>query len=92
LIRRVLSAAIAVLTGMAAVTALSRAIGPAPPWLAYLCGTAVILTTLAQLEVRITGGSGRDVTDDPSVRGGRHRRNDRRVRHGDDDDGDYGAD
>lgn len=53
MVRRVLMHIVAVGTGVAMVTALTKAAGPVPAWVGFLCGWAVTLVSLAGVKVRM---------------------------------------
>ena len=57
---------VAVGTGLAVVTGLTKAAGPVPAWLGYLCGTTVVLASLAQLRVRVDIRDDREDDDEQS--------------------------
>lgn len=53
MIRRVVMHAVAVATGVAVVTALTKQAGAVPSWVSFLCGWSVTLASLANLRVRV---------------------------------------
>lgn len=60
--------AVAVGSGVAMVTALTKAAGPVPAWVGFLCGWAVTMASLAGVRVKVDlgekNGGGDDVATD----------------------------
>lgn len=67
MLRRVVMHVVAVGSGVAMVTALTKAAGPVPAWIGFLCGWAVTVVSLAGVRVKVDLREGEERTGDDSL-------------------------